>query len=151
METLFLDSPLIKADDEMALESDLAIRHAAERYLETLRKVDELKGEAEERLFSGSPGSIYLKRLGHRSLTVEEKEGIIEAKGTEEDKQSIISFREAQINLNNRLKPLSQFISLVHDQAGLPRGTYYRRLKRPGLWTADEIIRVLDVLARIQI
>ena len=151
METFFLDSSLIKADVEMAIESDVVIRHAAERYLEVLKKVDELKNEAEDRFFSGSPGTIYLKRLGHRALTTEEKEGIIEAKGTEEDKQLITDFWEAQVNVNQRLKPLSQFISLVHDQADLPRGTYYRRLKRPTLWTADEMIRVLDVLARLQI
>jgi hypothetical protein len=151
METFLVDSPLIKADDEMALESDLIIRHAAERYLEAIKKADELKVGAEDRLFSGTPGSIYLKRLGHRALTKEEKETIVSAKGTEEDKRAMVDFSLAQENLSQRLKPIGQFVRLVLDQAELAKANYYARMNRPDLWTPDEMIRVVDVLTRLQI
>ena len=141
----------INEDDEMGLESDQAIRLAAERYAQTIQKADELKVEAEDRLFSGSPGSIYLKRLGHRALTSDEKEKIIEAKGTQKDKEVIIAFSEAQAELSRRLKPISQHIRLVLDQAEVPYPNYYMRLKRPSLWKHDQMIRIIDVLARLQI
>ena len=135
----------------MALESDLAIRHAAERYLESLQKVDELKNEAEDRLFSGSPGTIYHKRLGLRPLTKEDKENIVGARGTEEDRQSLVDFNQAQIDLSQRLKSVGRLIGPLINQAELNRFNYYPRLKRPELWTADEMVRVVDVLIRFQI
>lgn len=143
--------PIINLDlIELAVQ-DQAIRIAAEGYIQTQHKADELKVTAEDRLMSGTPGTVYLKKMGHRPLAVGDIQMIIGAMGTQDDKQSLSDFSQAQQQLSERLKPIGQFIRLVLEQADIPYMVYYGRLKRPDLWKAEQMIRIVDVLDRLRI
>lgn len=151
METNFVILEPIKEDNTELAVHDEEIRLAAERYAQTKLRADELKASAEDRLFAGSPGTIYLKKLGHRPLSTADINQIIGALGTEEEKQSLVDFTRAQELLSQRLKPISQYIRLVLEQAEVPYPQYYKRLDQPELWKAEQMIAIIDVLTRLRV
>jgi hypothetical protein len=140
----------IVVDDMFLRETDAGILSAAQRYIELQTKSSELLANAEERLLSGTPGTVYLKKLGHRPLSSTDFENIVNAHGTPEDKQTLIDFGAAQHALQERLRT-TKAIGLVLEQADIARDLFYKRTKRPDLWKPDEVIRVMNVLDRIQV
>lgn len=150
MET-FLDSPPIKVDDEMAWgEIDDKILSVTHRYIALQGRERELLDRAEDRHISGSPKTIYLKRLGHRALSLEDFESIVKAVGSPEDKQTLVDFRETQQQLQERLNN-TRSIGLVLEQADVQRNLFYKRVTRFDLWKPEEILRVMEVVKRIQL
>lgn len=142
--------PVIEIDITLAVQ-DKEIRTAAERYIKTKQKADELKADAEDRLFAGSAGTVYLKKLGHRPLSTPDVNQLIGAMGDEEDKQSLTDFADAQQKLSQRLKPLSQHIGLILEQAEVPYFQYRRRLEQVDLWKPEQMIAIVDVLDRLRV
>lgn len=150
METILVDSPSIKVDDMGLRESDERILDAARRFIAVQEKTSELLGKAEDRHLSGSPGTVYLKRLGHRSLSVSDFENIVDATGSQEDKLALVDFGLAQQELTDRLKT-TKAIGLVLEQAEMTRDLYYNRLKKPDLWKPEEVIKLIDVIDRLRV
>lgn len=135
----------------MALqESDAAILDAAQRYTVLLQKAPTLLELAEDRLLSGTPGTVYLKKLGHRPLTAADFESIVKAHGTDEDKQSLTDFIEAQSATSVRLKE-TRMIGFVLEQAEITRDLFYYRMKQPNKWKPEEIVKVMEVLDRLRV
>ena len=147
---LLRPSDIIKDDDMFQREGDAGILTAAQGYIELQGKTGEFLADAEDRLLSGSPGTIYLKRLGHRPLTAADLESLVMAKGTPEDKQALLAFTQAQTAIRDRLKT-TKIIGTILEQAGITRDLFYTRVKQPNLWKADEVIKVMTVLDRLQV
>lgn len=143
-------SDIIVEDDMFQREGDADILAAAQRFIELQSKTVELLENAEDRLISGSSGTIYLKRLGHRPLTPTDFENIILAKGTLEDKQALADFTKAQIAIRDRLKT-TKIIGTILDQAEITKDLFYNRVKQPHLWKPEEIVRIMNVLDRLQV
>ncbi len=141
---------IIEDDDMFAREGDAGILAAAQHYSELQSKTSELLANAEDRLLSGSPGTVYLKRLGHRPLSPADFENIVKAHGTAEDKQAFEAFTQAQINLRDRLKT-TKIIGTILDQAGITKDLFYNRVKQPNLWKPEEVIKIMTVLDRLQV
>lgn len=141
---------IIEDDDMFTREGDAGILAAALHYIELQSKTSGFLANAEDRLFSGSPGTIYLKRLGHRPLSPVDFENIVKAHGTAEDKQAFVDFTQAQTNLRNRLKT-TKIIGTILEQAGITKDLYYNREKHPNLWKPDEVIKIMTVLDRLQV
>ena len=149
MNTNFVSLTPIKEDD--TLESlDATIRLAAEKYIALQRAANEMKAEAEDRLFTGSPGTIYLKKRGHRKLSVEDISQLISAKGTDEDRAALAEFATAQTNLSERLQKADS-IGLILKQAEIAYMNYYKRIGQPELWTPEQVIQIVDVLDRLRV
>ena len=140
----------IEVDDMFVREGDAAILAAAQRYIELQSKTSELLTNAEDRLLSGSPRTVYQKRKGHRSLTSADFENLVRAKGTQEDKEALADFLKAQINIRDRLST-TKIIGIILDQAGMTKDLYYNREKQPTLWKPEEVIKVMSVLDRLQV
>ena len=150
METIFVDSPLIEVDDIALREIDAVILSATKRYVEVQAKTKELLERAEDRLLSGSEGTIYLKKLGHRPLSSADFTNLVNTLGSDEDKKALVDFAQAQEALQERLKT-TKVIGLVLEQADITRDLFYKRAKRPDLWKPEEILTVIDVLERIRV
>ena len=150
METFLVDSPPIKLDDTALRESDERILDATKRFMAVQGKIPELLSRTEDRHFSGSPGTIYLKRLGHRALTQSDFENVVNALGTQEDKLSLVDFSLAQQELTDRMKTV-KVIGLILEQADMTRDLYYNRLKKPDLWKPEEVVKVIEVLDRLRV
>lgn len=109
------------------------------------------QGQVEDRLLTGSNSHKYLKVKGHRALTKEDIESIINALGTEAERKAIPVFSQAQIDLTERLKN-TQHIGLIMQQADINYNSqYYKRVTRPDLWKPEQIIRVIEVLQRLRL
>ena len=123
---------------------------AAKQYILLLEKVNELVGQAPDAILSGSPSTIYLKKLGHRPLTSEDSQAVINALGTEQDKQLVVDFGLAQEAISQRLQ-VTKNIGLVLKQAKIPYDQVYKRFKRTDLWKPEQMIQIIDVLRRLQL
>lgn len=110
-------------------------------------KATPLLPAADDKLLSGEAGHIYRKRTGHRALTVEDCENIILALGTDQEKDIVTGFNRAQQALSERLTRTKSILKIT-DEAQLNYGLYKRRRDNPGLWTPDEIKRVVEVLKK---
>lgn len=130
--------------------SDEQIKAAAFRYNAVLLKAIELLPSADPSLLAGTAGTTYLKQKGHRPLSGEDSENIIRALGTEEEKETISRFNQAQQVMSKRLNK-NKWIGLIIEQSGLPYLKARRRIAKPELWKADEMIQIVDVLKRLQI
>lgn len=150
MDANFVSLIPIKEIDIALKFQDEIIQRAADAYIKTLQEVNQLKADAEDRHLSGSPGTIYLKKMGHRALTVDDINQLIEAKGSDEQRAARIAFVEAQESLSRRLKPLSQNIRMILEQAEIPYPQYYKRLTQPDLWKPEQMLRVIEVLDRLR-
>lgn len=150
METILVDSPPINIDDMALRESDERILDAAKRFMAVQANTSELLARVEDRHLSGSPGTIYLKRLGHRPLSGLDIASIINALGTQEDKLALVDFGLAQQELTDRIKT-TKVIGLVLEQAQMTRDLYYNRLKKPDLWKPEEVIKLIEVLDRLRV
>lgn len=151
MDTFFVIlDPVIEIENIELEVQDQEIRATAERYRQAQQKADQLKVEAEDRLLAGTAGTIYLKKKGHRPLSVTDVEQIIRAMGNEEDNQSLTDFTQAQINLSQRLQGAKN-IGLILEQAGITYMNYYKRLSQPELWKAEQMIAIVDVLDRLRV
>lgn len=126
------------------------LKAAALRYVAVLSKAVELLPSADQSLLSGTAGVTYLKQKGHKPLTGEDTEAIIQSLGTVEDKTTIRQFTQAQVQISKRLMN-NKWIVLIAEQAKLPYYTINRRVKKPSGWKAEEIIQVVDVLQRLQV
>ncbi len=123
---------------------------AANEYSTVLEKANELVSQAPDAILSGSPSTIYLKKLGHRPLKTEDAEAVINTLGTDADKQVIIDFKQAQESLNERLQNTKN-IGLVLKQSNVPYDQMYKRGKRPDLWKPEQIIQIIEVIRRLQL
>ncbi len=150
METNYVSLPVIEVDDMALKESDAAILEATHQYMAVQAKSSELIARAEDRHFSGSPGTIYLKRLGHRALSTADFDNIVNALGSEDDKKALTNFLQAQKDLQERLKT-TRAIGLVLEQSDITRDLLYKRAKRPDLWKPEEIIKIMDALERMRL
>ncbi|GAA4419291.1 hypothetical protein GCM10023187_53460 [Nibrella viscosa] len=130
--------------------TDAQIVEAAQKYLTLQKKANELASSASDELLSGSSGSVYLKRMGHRSLTTEDIERIINTLGSEQDREFLQAFQRAQESLNLRLVK-TNYLRLVLEQAGIPQDSYYSRRKRPDLWKPEQMITLIEVLQRLRL
>lgn len=126
------------------------IINAAKNYLTTLEKTGELVSQATDDLFSGSPATIYLKKLGHRPLTAEDYQNLINALGSEQDKQILHDFHQAQQAITHRLQR-TKSIGLVLKQAKIPYQQAYARFRRSDLWKPEQMIQIVEVLQRLQL
>ena len=131
------------ADEEQILE-------AARKYLTVLEKANGLVSQVKDDLISGSPSTVYLKKLGHRPLTSADSESIIHALGTEEDKQILTDFRQAQEAISQRLQNTKN-IGLLLKQSKIPYDQHYKRVKRTDLWKPEQMIQLLEVIKRLQL
>jgi hypothetical protein len=150
METNFVDSPQNEVEDMSLREGDADIVLAAQQYMAVQAKIKDLLARAEDRHISGSPGTIYLKRLGHRPLSTTDFDNIVNALGSDEDKKALIDFAVAQEALQERLKA-TKAIGLVLEQAEITRDLYYNRAKRADLWKPEEVLKVMEVLDRLRV
>lgn len=123
---------------------------AAKNYSTVLHKASELVTQAPDELLSGSPATIYLKKLGHRPLTSEDLTNVINALGSADDKQIVLDFQQAQLELSQRLQQTKN-IGLVLKQANIPYQQAYARFSRSDLWKPDQIIQIMEVLRRLQL
>lgn len=150
METNCVLLPPIDEEDMALKESDAVILDAAYRFIALQAKGPELLEKAEDRLLSGTPGTIYLKRRGHRALSYTDFENIVNAHGTAEDKQTLIDFTQAKVDLQQRLDN-TRSIGLVLEQAELTKNEFYYRVKQPSKWKAEEVIKLMGVLDRLRV
>ena len=123
---------------------------AAKQYTAVLEKIRQLVPDADDSLLSGSAGTIYLKKMNHRPLSGEDNERIIQALGSDEDKQALITFHQAQQALSNRLKK-TKGIGLIMEQANVPYLKQRRRAAKPEMWKPEEMIQVVEVLKQLQL
>lgn len=150
METNFVILSSIEEEDIALREGDIDILSAARRYIDLEGKQGDFLERVEDRLLSGTSGTIYLKKLGHRALTSADFENIVKTLGSQEDKQTLIEFSQAQVDFKDRLAT-TRAIGLVLEQADITRDLLYKRAKRPDLWKAQEIIKIMDVLDRMRV
>jgi hypothetical protein len=123
---------------------------AAKRYMAVLEKAIHLLPNVDDSLLAGTPGTVYLKKLGHRPLTGEDSENIIRSLGSDEEKKTLIRFSQAQQALSERLKK-NKWSGLIIEQSGIHYLKAYRRIAKPELWKGEEMIRVIQVLDRLQV
>src|ERR671933_522129 len=123
------------------------ILQAAKNYIAVLEKADELVSKAPDQILSGSSSTIYLKKLGHRPLKIEDSEAVINALGSDEDKLVISEFHQAQQGISQRLQNTKN-IGLVLKQAKVPYDQMYKRLTRTDLWKPEQIVQIMEVLQR---
>lgn len=123
---------------------------AAKGYLAVVEKAKQLLPTVDDSLLSGTPGTIYLKKKGHRLLSAKDSENIIQTLGTDEDKLALKSFSQAQQNVSERLKKTKRILDVM-EESGIIYMTYSRRLARPELWPAEDIIKVVETLKRLNL
>lgn len=123
---------------------------AANNYTTVLLKASELVTQASDDLLSGSPATIYLKKMGHRPLTTEDYKNVINALGSTEDQQTFLDFEQAQEHLSQRLQNTKN-IGLVLKQAKIPYQQAYARFSRSDLWKPEQMIQIMEVLRRLQL
>ena len=132
------------------LQMDELIKRQATQYARLADESQQWLAGAEDRLFSGSPGTVYLKKMGHRPLTKKDVDSLVNALGTAEQKQQVVDYSHAQRQLTERLKT-TQNIGLVLSQAAVSYARYYQRESRPELWKPGEIIAITEVLERLKL
>lgn len=60
-------------------------------------------------------------------------------------KEIIKEFKELQMQLPTKIKETGYKDLYIMDKIGLNRSNFYRRMKRPELFTMDEMERILDI------
>lgn len=150
METNFVLLSPIDEEDMALTESDAAILDAAQRYITLQQKMPALLNSADDRHLSGKPGTVYLKKLGHKPLTAKDFANIVDGHGSVEDRQVIHDFAKAQTDLRDRLGE-TRSIGLVLEQAEMTKDLFYYRAKYPEKWKAEEMIKVIEVLDRLRV
>ena len=126
------------------------LKAAALRYIAVLSKAVELLPSANQSLLTGTTGVTYLKLKGHKPLSEEDTEKIIQSLGTDDDAKAIRLFPQAQDHLSKRLTN-NKWIVLIAEQSKIPYWTMKRRISKPSGWKADEMIQVAEVLQRLQV
>lgn len=101
-------------------------------------------------ILSGGDRSIRMKLTGLRPLTKQDVNNLFGQFGDESSKQQITLFSQAQQQFNERLQK-SPYIGLILSQASIHYNSYYEWLKRPDLWSAEDMIRILSILERLDI
>jgi uncharacterized protein YqeY len=129
---------------------DEHILQVATNHLAAAEHAKQLLEKAEDRLISGSPGTISLKRYGHRPLSQNDVDSIINALGSDVDKQAIANLGNAQRALSERLKGTAH-VGLVIEQAHIPYAQYYQRSLKPELWKPEQMVAVVEVLKRLRV
>ncbi|MFD1140823.1 hypothetical protein ACFQ4C_06875 [Larkinella insperata] len=154
METFFVDSPEIAQNSIALAELEDSIRNTAQQYERAVKRAKSLLAgvdkETAATIIAGTPRYVYMKQLGHKALTPEDVSAIINALGTEEEKQVITAFPQAQKALNDRLKT-TPIIGTVYKQAKLTSNQYYQRQDVSERWTPEQMIAVIDVLDRLRV
>lgn len=150
MNTNFVILALMEGKDEQGGISDDQILVAAKRYQETISKAPGLLEKAGDELISGSAQTIYLKRMGHRALSSEDVEKIMNALGSEADKRAMVLFEAAQHALTKRMKA-AKAKGIILDQANISLPEWRRRVENPLLWKTSQVEKVIEVLKRIGI
>ncbi|MFD1145376.1 hypothetical protein ACFQ4C_29895 [Larkinella insperata] len=130
------------------------IKNTARQYAQACERARRLLAGLDKqeavKLVAGTPGYVYLKQKGHKSLATEDIQQIINELGSEEEKRIVADFPAAQQALTDRLKETPS-IGLVMKQAKVSYQQYYQRQLRPDLWSAEQMIAIVDVLDRLQI
>ncbi|WP_020603021.1 hypothetical protein [Spirosoma spitsbergense] len=83
-------------------------------------------------------------------LSEEDSENIILKLGTQTDIETIAQFGQARQSLSQRLKK-NKWIGLISEQSGIPYLKVRRRIGKPELWKAGEMIQMAEVLQRLQV
>lgn len=142
------------AERETQLERDAEILRTAAQYVNLLKQAEvqskQWLPDVELRHLSGSQGTVYLKKLGHRPLTKGDITTLILLYGNAGQQQLIKSFEKAQIDLSERLEGLSS-LGLVLKRADINYNTYYLRSKKPDQWKPEEMISLLTVLEDLKL
>lgn len=148
MNTNFVILALMEGNEAKGGISDDQILAAAKRFQEAVSKVAGLLDKAGDDLISGSPQTIYLKRMGHRALSSEDVEKIIKTVGSDADKRAFVLFEAAQHALTKRMKTAkAKGIILAQAKISLPE--WRRRVENPLLWKPEQIEKIVEVLKRI--
>lgn len=148
MRTNFVILALMEGNDAQMGFSDDQILAATKRFMDAQAKVKDLLEKAGDDLISGSAQTIYLKRMGHRPLSAEDAERIINALGSEQDKRSIQAFEGAQRALTQRMKT-AKAKGIILAQANISLPEWRKRVDNPLLWKAEQVVKVVEVLKRI--
>jgi hypothetical protein len=130
--------------------SDEQILEAAKNFLVLLDKANDLVRHVPDGVLSGSDNTVYLKKLGHRPLKLEDTEAVIYALGTEQDKRYMAEFRQAQQDISIRLKN-TRNIGLVVEQAQVPYDQVYKRASHTSRWKPEQMIAIMETLRRLQL
>lgn len=123
---------------------------AANRYIPVVEKAKELLGQADDSLLSGSAGTVYLKKMGHRPLSGEDSEKLIQTLGSEEDQAVLTTYSQAQEALSQRLQR-TKGIGAIMEQAGIAYMQLRRRIAKPELWKPEQMIEVIEVLKKLNL
>jgi hypothetical protein len=83
-------------------------------------------------------------------LTTEDVQSLISALGSADDKQIVLDFQQAQLELSQRLQHTKN-IGLVLKQAKIPYQQAYARFSRSDLWKPEQMIQIMEVLRRLQL
>lgn len=138
----------------MAIEStpysDDQIRQVATEFTQLLETAKQLAPTAESRLITGARSTVFMKKKGQRELSEEDIQNLIGRYGDEHQKQLFDLFPEVQKALTARLQE-TKYIGLILEQADIPYPQYFTRIERPDLWKPDQILRIIDVLKRLQL
>ncbi len=130
--------------------SDDQILLATKQFIDVQTKVKEQLTAAGDELLSGSAGTIYLKRMGHRSLSAEDSQRIIKALGTDEDRKALVTFEGPQQAITQRMKK-AKAKGLILTQASITLPGWRKRVVDYTLWKPDQIIQVIEVLKRMRV
>ena len=123
---------------------------AANQYIPVAERAKELLGQADDSLLSGSAGTVYLKKMGHRPLSAEDSEKLILTLGSKEDQAALTAFSQAQQALSRRLQR-TKGIGFIMEQAGIPYMQLRRRIAKPDLWKPEQVIEVIEVLKKLNL
>lgn len=139
-----------------AKEVDREIQLRVARYLEMEQReltndhlIELLKQDGGPAI-NGTPGTTYLKLMGHRDLTQEDRENIISKLGTPEQQQVFTNYSQARESFSQRLDR-TRNIGLVIKLAGMTYTQYYLRIKRPETWKPEEMLAFFEVLDRLTV
>lgn len=140
----------MKKDEPGPTLSDDQILAASKRYMDVLGRISELFDKATDELISGTPATIYLKRMGHRPLSSEDITSLIQGVGSDEDKQALIAFEEAQRSMTQRIK-IAKAKGIILAQAEISQPEWRKRQETPSVWKPEQISQVIEVLKRIRL
>lgn len=140
----------MKKDESAPTLTDDQILAASHRYSAVLSKIDDLFSKAGDDLISGTPATVYLKRMGHRQLSTEDVANLIKGVGSDEDKQAFAGFEKAQRAMTQRIK-IAKAKGVILAQAEITQPEWRKRQETPSVWKPEQINQVIDVLKRIRV
>lgn len=142
-------APMEEQDMPLELTRDHLLA-AANQYIPVAEKAKELLSQADDSLLSGSAGTVYLKKMGHRPLSGEDSEKLIQTLGSKEDQAALKLFNQAQQALSQRLQR-TKGIGAIMEQAGIPYMQLRRRIAKPDLWKPEQMTEVIEVLKKLDL